>query len=63
MLNTKITDKTPMVDILKKVEAEVFVGNDTTDPYEVAQALIKNYMIWKIPLQQRLRRFVRSLRF
>ena len=41
MLNTKITDKTPMVDILKKVEAEVFVGNDTTDPYEVAQALIK----------------------
>lgn len=41
MLNERITDKTPMVDILRVVEGKVFVGNETNDPYELAQTLIK----------------------
>ncbi|MEF9918581.1 MAG: GTP pyrophosphokinase family protein [Eubacterium sp.] len=41
MLNERITEKTPMVDILKRVDRDVFVGNDVNDPHEVAQELIK----------------------
>ncbi len=41
MLNKKITDKTPMVEILKDIGDSRILESDGLDPHEVAQMLIK----------------------
>ncbi|MDO4288978.1 MAG: GTP pyrophosphokinase family protein [Eubacterium sp.] len=41
MLNEKITDKTPMVEILKNFGDLRVLGEEDQDPYEVAQTLIR----------------------